>query len=229
MRRFFKYLFISAFGAFTSCSSDPEPINQNDAAYMPLKNGTYQIYTVDSTWYTPIEGEQTIHYELMMMVVDSFLNAQEGYTKVIYRYKRDDVSNPWRYHDTWSARISDTRAIVAEGNTEFVKFVMPVSDGKKWNGNLFNSLGEDEYEMINTRRPFTVDGTMFDDCIEVIQNEDDDPIVQTDIRKEVYARDVGLVLREVTILNFCTVGCTTFGEIETGVRYSQRIKEHGVE
>ena len=212
-----------------SCSSDPEPENQDDAEYMPLKNGTFQIYTVDSTWYTPIDGEQTIHYELMTEVVDSFLNAEELYTKVIYRYKRDDASNPWKYHDTWSARVNDLRAVVSEGNTEFVKFVLPVSEGKTWDGNMFNSLGEDEYEMVNTRQPFTVDGLMFEDCIEVDQNNDDDPIVRTDIRKEVYARDVGLVLREVTILNFCTAGCTTFGEIETGVIYSQRIKEHGVQ
>jgi hypothetical protein len=118
---------------------------------------------------------------------------------------------------------------VSEQNQEFVKFVLPVSEGRKWDGNAFNGEDVDEYEMINTRKPYTVNDKLYDDCIEVNQNFDDDPIVRTDIRREVYARDVGLILKEITILDFCTVGCTVFGEIETGIVYSQRLKEYGVQ
>ncbi len=60
------------------------------------------------------------------------------------------------------------------------------------------------------------------------QNDDDDIIVRTDIRKEVYARDAGLILREIRILNYCTAGCGEFGEIESGVEYAQMIQSYGV-
>ncbi|HEX5170568.1 MAG TPA: hypothetical protein VFW11_15435 [Cyclobacteriaceae bacterium] len=228
MRRFFNYLLIGAFGLSIACSTDSEP-SISDKEYLPLHKGVYQIYDVDSTWYAPIDGEQTIHYELMTEVVDSFLNVNNQYTYVMYLYKRADATQSWQYADTWSARIDNIRAVIAEGNTEYVKFVLPVSEGREWDGNTFNSLGEDEYELINTRKPATVDEIVFDDCIEVNQNNDDDPIVRTDIRSEIYARGIGLVRREITILNFCTVGCNQFGEIETGIIYSQRIKQFGVQ
>jgi hypothetical protein len=228
VRRFFNYLIFSAFGLTLACTSDPER-HISDAEYLPLQKGVYQIYDVDSTWYTALDDEQTIHFQLLTQVVDSFINTENNFTYVIYRYKRSDDSEPWKYSDTWSSRVNNIRAVVSEQNQEFVKFVLPVSEGRKWDGNAFNGGDVDEYEMINTRKPYTVNDKLYDDCIEVNQNFDDDPIVRTDIRREVYARDVGLILKEITILDFCTVGCTVFGEIETGIVYSQRLKEYGVQ
>ena len=86
----------------------------------------------------------------------------------------------------------------------------------------------DEYELISAGKPFTLDGVSYDDCIEVNQNDDDDAIVRTDIRREVYARHTGLILKEVRILNYCTAGCVEFGEIESGVVYSQKLKSYGI-
>ncbi len=85
-----------------------------------------------------------------------------------------------------------------------------------------------EYEMLRAGASYTANGVMFADCIEVNQNDDDDKIVRTDIRKEVYARDVGLIAREIRILNYCTAGCIEFGEIESGVEYVQTIKSYGI-
>lgn len=226
MRRFFNFLVLAAIGIPVACTTDPEPF-LSDQSYMPLKKGVYQIYDVDSTWYSA-GGQQEIHYELMTEVVDSFLNVENKYTYVIYRYKRDTPADDWMYVDTWSARLSEIRAVVAEGTTDFVKFVLPASEGVRWDGNAFNSMGEDEYELVSTRKPASVNDIDFSDCIEVSQNDDNDMIVRTDIRKEVYARDAGLILKEVRILNYCTAGCTEFGEIESGVVYSQAIKSYGV-
>src|SRR5690606_631648 len=97
-----------------------------------------------------------------------------------------------------------------------------------WNGNAFNDLGVDDYAMLRVGIPYTVAGTTFDDCAEVSQNDDADMIVRTDIRKAVYARDVGLIRRELRILKYCTAGCNVFVEIEAGVEYTQTIKEYGV-
>ncbi|MFO7257728.1 MAG: hypothetical protein DIU61_008540 [Bacteroidota bacterium] len=209
-----------------ACSTSPGP-KRSDASYLPLKKGIYQVYDVDSAWYT-VNGMQEEHYELLTEVVDSFPNTEGGYTYVIYRYKRPDAGSEWSYHDTWSARVSGHRVIVSEASTAFVKFTLPVIEGAVWNGNAFNDLGVDDYEMLRVGIPYTVDGTTFDDCAEVSQNDDDDMIVRTDIRKEVYARDVGLIRREIRILNYCTAGCNVFGEIESGVEYTQTIKEYGV-
>lgn len=207
-------------------ATDPKPI-VSDHTYMPLMKGVYQIYEVDSVWYTAT-GEYEMQYELMTTVVDSFPDAEAGYTYVIYRYKRNAPENEWLYMDTWSAKTTNLRAMVNEGSTSFVKFVLPVSEGRAWDGNAYNSLGPDEYELISAGKPFTLDGVSYEDCIEVNQNDDDDAIVRTDIRREVYARHTGLILKEVRILNYCTAGCVEFGEIESGVVYSQKLKSYGI-
>lgn len=227
LRRLFDYLILALISAFAGCTSDPEP-HQSDLEYMPLAAGVYQVYDVDSIWYTP-SGPQEIQYELMTRVVDSFLNAEGRYTYVLYLYKRTAQEDPWQYMNTWSARQNDLRVVVGEGGTEFVKFVIPAAEGVKWNGNAYNSLGKDDYELVNTRQPSTVNAQTFPDCIEVVQNNDDDMIVRTDIRKEEYARGVGLILKEITVLNYCTVGCSGLGQIETGVVYTQRIKAYGID
>lgn len=206
-------------------ATDPKPI-ASDHAYMPLMKGVYQIYDVDSTWYTAT-GEYELQYELLTEVVDSFADAEAGYTYVIYRYKRNAPENDWQYMDTWSARTTNLRAMVNEDGTAYVKFVLPVSEGGSWDGNAYNNLNEDNYELISARKAFALGEVTYDDCIEVNQNDDDDPIVRTDIRREVYARNTGLILKEVRILNYCTAGCVEFGEIESGVVYSQKLKSYG--
>lgn len=210
----------------TACSTSPTPTH-SDKIYLPLKKGVYQVYDVDSVWYT-ITGRHEQHYELLTEVVDSFPNTEGGFTYVIYRYKRSDSGSDWLYHDTWSARVSGRRVVVSEGNTAFIKFTLPVSAGATWNGNALNDLGEDEYEMLGVGAGETVNGLPFTDCAVVNQNDDDDIIVRTDVRKEVYARNIGLILREIRILNYCTAGCDEFGEIESGVEYAQMIKEYGI-
>lgn len=225
-RQFFSLLAATSAAALAACSTSPGPALSH-LAYLPLRKGVYQIYSVDSVWYTAA-GRQEQHYELLTEVVDSFPNTEAGFTYVIYRYKRPDAGSDWSYHDTWSARVSGHRVVVSEGNTAFVKFTVPVSEGVTWNGNAFNDLGEDEYEMVRVGDAHTVDGVTFTDCAEVNQNDDDDIIVRTDIRKEVYARDAGLILREIRILNYCTAGCGEFGEIESGVEYAQMIQSYGV-
>jgi hypothetical protein len=225
-RQFFSLMAAVSAAVLTACSTSPTP-TRADLSYLPLRKGAYQTYDVDSVWYTAT-GREEQYYELLTEVVDSFPNSEGGFTYVIYRYKRSDPASDWSYHDTWSARASGNRVIVSEGNTAFVKFTLPVSEGATWNGNAFNSLGEDEYEVLSAGEPHTVNGMTFADCVVVNQNDDNDIIVRTDIRTEVYARDTGLILREIRILNYCTAGCNEFGEIESGVEYTQTITSYGV-
>lgn len=228
VRRFLNYFPFIVITLLAGCSSDPGPA-KSDQDYLPLQVGQYQIYDVDETQYTAANPPQELHYQLKTVVVDSFANAGGNFTYVIFRYTRDDGSQPWQYVDTWSARKDDARAIVSEGNTEFVKLSFPLQNNKKWDGNEFNSQDEEDYMTSAKGLPCTLGDAAFDDCIKIIQRDLDDVIVMTDKRSETYARGVGLVLREKTILNFCTSGCQQFGEIENGIEYTQTISEYGME
>lgn len=209
-----------------SCSKDPEP-RRADLEYFPLRTGYYQIYEVDETNYTVAGGASSSSYQLKAEVVDSLPTA-DGYRYRIQRYVRNNDSAQWSYVDTWSAIATSLRVTVSEGNTSYVKLTFPAAEGKKWNGNAYNTLGEDEYEIESVGQP--LDSLGADDCIIVMQEDLDDPIVSMDVRKEIYARGIGLVYREISQLNYCTdPDCLGQKQIEDGIISRQKIIEHGVQ
>lgn len=201
---------------------------RSDQEYFPYTKGNYQIYSINETQYSISADPLERQYELMVMVVDSFLNAENDYVYVLHRSTRDDASKSWVYLDTWSATVNSLRAVVSEETLPLVKISFPASVGRKWDGNAFNTQEKDEYKII-TKGPHTTPTDTFEDCITVEQEDNKDFIVFLDKRTEVYARYVGLVYREVVNLHYCTVNCTELQQIEYGIMYTQTLKEHGVQ
>jgi hypothetical protein len=76
---------------------------------------------------------------------------------------------------------------------------------------------------------FTTDnGLNFPDVVTVLQEDNQDVIVQMDFRQERYARGIGLVSKEVTLLNYCTQpSCLGQQKIESGRVYKQQIIAYG--
>src|SRR4051812_42957499 len=154
-----------------------------------MRTGWYQIYDVYEIRYSEVTDPDTLVYELMTEVVDSFKNNIGETTYVLHRSTREDKSEDWKFLDTWSARVDANEAVQIEGNTAYVKLSFPLSLNKTWNGNSLNNVGEDEYKVTGFDEPTTLDGTTFDKTLTVEQEFNDDPIVYTDIRKEIYARN----------------------------------------
>jgi len=206
--------------------------------YFPLKVGSSWSYDVSETSITQLGGQVNTSYELRIVVTDSIPTA-EGVTYIFSRSRRTDSTLPWTNVETWSARKDVFSLVVQEGNTPFVKLTFPLATGKTWDGNALNSRGGkdkcqngtfacDVYEATNVFGRFESTGIAFDETVTVIESNDEDPIVKKDVRKSVYAKSVGLVYREVTILEYCTVG-TCIGQkiVENGSILKQTIKSYG--
>lgn len=227
---------------FWQCSGDPEPNGQSDAAYFPLTVGDFHIYDVAETQYSLINGQEDFIYQLKMAVTDSFKNNAGGTTYVIQRYVRDNMSESFSYTDTWSARVEANQVVVAEGNISYVRLVFPISLNRSWNGNALNSLKGDEscgdnknftcdlYHIESIGIPYQFKEEILTETVEVVQNNNIDPIVKEDVRKEIYVRNIGLVYKESSILNYCTVGsCIGQQQIEDGYTLKQSLVEYGKE
>lgn len=227
MKHFSKYLLGLSILAISCTSGEFKPIDKG-FDYFPLKTGFYQVYRVNSITYSGLTEPETLAYELMARVTDSFPNPEGNHTYVISRFKRPNASSPWLNLDTWSARVTGREAIVNEGNVPFVKLFFPVKANITWDGNKYNSMNEDTYQVIAFQQPHTAGGTTFEQAVTIEQENNEDFIVFLDQRKEVYAKDAGLVGKEVTQLSYCVKDqCRGQQIIETGIIYKQELIEYG--
>ena len=196
--------------------------------YFPLNRGIYQIYDVDETTYLSGGEVQALTYELKVHVTDSFPSEDDSHTYVLHRSKRSASGAPWNTLDTWSVRRKDSEYVVTEGNTPYVKITVPYYLDRRWNGNAYNTQGEDEYTYTMVDGSQVVNGMSFERALEVQQEANSDRIVFRDERKEIYAAGVGLVYKEVTQHHFCTDDpCLGQEKIEHGTEIRLRIKEYG--
>lgn len=223
-------LFVVSASLFQGCDEGEknEADKPKDQEYMPLVVGLYQVYDITATTYVNgPEGEVT-HYEVRTEIVDSLPGSNESYIYVIHRQMRTDASEDWESMDTWSAVFSDKEAIVKEGNTAFVKLVSPIAQDLFWNGNLYNALGEEAYKVSSLGQTMVVNNVEFVDVVEVMHSNEVDDIVGNDVRKEVYARGVGLVKRTEEVIVYCSQpACIGKKIIESGHIREQVLLEHG--
>lgn len=214
---------------FAACDGDERLDLDAATAYFPLQTGMFQIYNVQEVQYSASQDPTELDYELMAEVVDSFPGAEGNVTFVIHRSVRNGVADKWMPLDTWSVRKDRNGVIVSEGNTPFVKIRFPLTKEHTWDGNAFNALGEDEYRLREIGEPFELDGLDFQNTITVEQEFNDDRIVFRDERKEVYARDAGLVYRELIQLSYCTEdACLGKQRIDHGTEMKMVIREYGM-
>ena len=225
-----------------SCKTSQDPLPDIGLDYFPLQVGSYIVYSVDETQINQSSELKSV-YELKLLVSDSLINQEGGYTYLVSRQKRNGAALPWIKLDTWTARIANRQGIIGEGNTSFVKLTFPTVNGSEWDGNTFNTLGGEQtcgnnqdrpcdiYRLENMGMEFTTaSGMMFDETLTVVQNENTDLIVLQDVRKEIYAKHVGLIYKESIVLEYCTsASCLGQQKVTKGVRFKQVIKEYGVE
>lgn len=210
------------------CDHDETMDVKEPGDYFPHQLGIYQIYQVHEKNYSSGGAVQENIYELMAEVTDSFPSVNGLYTYVVHRSKRSTPDEPWVSLDTWSVRPSGSEFVVTEGNTPYIKLALPYSADRRWNGNAYNTLGEDEYAYSAVDAPQVVNGMAFERTVEVLQEANDDRIVFRDERKEVYAAGVGLVYKKVIQHNYCTDdACLGQQKIENGVEISLVINEYG--
>lgn len=222
-------LFFACILVLYSCKKDAGTVPTADMGYnyFPDEIGRFVIYEVDSTWQDDKSGVDTAFRYLLKEVVESvFMDNSGRPTLRIERYKKiynDSIpydSMAWIGPRIWHANLTSSTAEKVEENIRYIKLIFPAKEGKEWDGNTFNTLGEKIYEVISVDEPATVNNLHFDSVITVQQHKQID-FIQYRYEVEKFARNVGLIYKVRDSLY-------DGGKADTiGYTYTQKIVSYG--
>lgn len=201
-----------------SCDETTEGGIDLELDYFPLEIGNYIIYQVDSTTYD--DFNDTIRQRTLFareIVESTFIDASGRESYRIQREYRENTQQSWGAagFDIWAAYSDDSKAERVEENQRYIKLVFPPRENKTWNGNIHINVDPDgdlgyllnwEYEMVEVGISAQVDLLNFDTTLTVIQ-QSTGTLIDTTGSREVYAKDVGLIYKEIFVLETQCSSC----------------------
>ncbi len=194
---------------------------QTGAEFFYPSIGKSNVYEVTETQYTLTTTPIIKTYQLKELAASFFQDTDGKQTLRIERYRRENDSQNWAIDSVFTAKKDIDKALKTENNVTYVKMIFPVKDGVKWDGNLFNNLMTDTYEMKNVRKPFLD----YPNTMTVVQ-QNDSTLVDLKKRIEVYAEGVGMIYQEKTNVSYCNTGdCLGKGKIDFGTKRILKIKK----
>lgn len=216
---------IIAFIGLWSCKKEVVAPVDVGYGYFPTNVGHWVLYDVDSTHYDSFAHTQShFHYQIKELIQSTFADLSNRPTQRIERYETED-SVPSFLKNVWVSNLTSIDAEKVEENTRFIKLVFPVVSGQTWNGNAYNTLGEQDYQYGNVNVPYSLSGLSFDSTLNVIQDYDSN-LIRVINESEMYAKHVGLIYKR-----FRNVGklpdTSLVNSIIGGVDYTYRIVSYG--
>ncbi len=232
-------LILLPFFLFSSCTKKKIPVNDNllGLEYYPLTQGKYVVYDVDSTVYTDLPPSSiNTKYRIKEKIADSFTDNQgkpairlERYIKKYNAGKSYD-SIPWTIKEVWMVNADNRSIQVSERNVRYTKLIFPIQENASWNGNAKNTIGEWLYSYSYIDKTETINNNMLEKVLMVKQFELR-TLISYQSYKEKYAKNIGLVYREIYDIYSNTVvqGVPVEDRIQNGVIYKQTIITSGYE
>lgn len=166
--------------------------------YYPLTNGKVWIYDVDSTAYDDFTGGAATNFKFKIKdsVADNFEDLTGNIIYRVERYKKQNGGNKWIYQKTITRSLSIRAAQETIDNQTFIRLIFPPELGAEWNGNSKNTLGEYIYRITDFPVVTSIGNLDYDSTLVVLQS-DENNLIREDIASEVYAKNIGLIKKEV--------------------------------
>jgi len=187
---------------FSSCRKENTNPDQffTGKSYFPLKTGneiTYKITKINIDKASAIFD--TTIYQIKERVDSIFIDASGKQAYRIERYYRTDSLAQWVIKDVWSAQVNDLNAQKVEENIRYIKLVFPAKTGQLWDGNAYNDLDEQDYQIVSSNIADTIQGLAFDSVL-TVEQQNESSLISKKYAVEKFANGVGLVYKEITDL-----------------------------
>ena len=222
-------LYIVANLAFVACHKENEiPADiefASDKQYFPLETGKTLIYKVtEISIDKPSDYYDTAIYYLRERTDIPFIDNEGDTAYRIERYKSPTQNYNWKISDVWEAKLTTYTAEKVEENQRFIKIKFPLAEGKNWNGNLKNELADKNSTITSLSARYQNGNITLDSCLSITRDSSVSQISKV-YDAEIYARNIGLVYKEITDINSQEVvyGVPIENRIYRGTIYYQEL------
>lgn len=125
----------------SSCSDQKNLSSEKLTDYLPLQNGKYITYRVDSTVFTQFGRQTEVHsYQMKCQIDSTFIDNLGRSSFRIIRLLRDTLGiSPWKIAGSFYVSPSSSQIEWIEDNLRQVKLQLPVTSQNKWKGNRYLS------------------------------------------------------------------------------------------
>lgn len=176
-------------------TKDDLPVTDSGYRYFPMEQGItnfYKVTLIDID--TPAGKYDTLVYFLKTVNDTPHYDLNNRLVTPVSRYIRTNPADNWVIKDVWFAYKQNSHLVVSEENVHYIKMIFPVSEGKKWNGNSYNTQPEQEYEMVASDAYYMLSGISYDSVLTVVE-KNDTSLIHKYYHVERYAKGSGLVER----------------------------------
>ncbi len=203
----------------TSCKREVIPADDVELGkdYFPISTGHSVEYAVDSIIYNDFTKTiDSISYELKDVIGESFIDNEGRTSWIVNRFRRSDSTEVWAELVSYYVTPTSFNLEVIEDNLRFIKLVFPVKPNTNWKGNAYISSNFNPelqwlnnkfwiYRYANLSEPYQTPYSVFPNCVSINQvdittGDPSNPDEYSDrtYGKEIYAKNVGLVYKELT-------------------------------
>lgn len=142
--------------------------------------------------------------------------------RVVRFIKKNDTTD-WEINKATMHQLTTTTAERVEDNQRYIKLIFPPAENKTWNGNAYNTMGEQKYKYKNVNKKIELNTFTFDTTLTVIQ-QDEENLIEKFYIEEKYASGVGLIYKKITSLK-----TEVNGNIKSGFDVTYTITQFGKE
>ena len=215
---------------FLGCSDSTINPNSNQIGleYFPMQVGDFKIYDIEETNFSVL-GSETSIYQLKESVADSFLNIENQFSYIINRETRINDTHEWVLDSVWTARVTNQYAVLVENNRSIMKLVFPIEHGLQWDGNALNSKSEKIFTYNLNIGDTILMENQFSNLSKIIQSDIEENLINRNESFEIYAKDVGLIIKNSIILEYCQTDCPETKTVDSGRIYKATLSVYGKE
>lgn len=203
---------------FGACERVVETLPQTDWTYYPIVENNYRVYQIDSMVYDEYNCTiQTNSYQIKEVTGTAITDGEGQTAHRVERYWRAVDGDPWVLVGVWSEKREYNQVQRVEDNQRFVKMVFPVNKSKEWNGityirrdtlvpirggtiDLYKDWEMFSYQNVGASYLDTTSSINYPETVQVLQVDKTNNIERR-YSIEVYAKGIGLVYKEMRILD----------------------------